>query len=535
MALSQFQRREADDPCPYFAVLWPACLVLAFPTLLPDLNEAPVEDSAEATPGDRQIAAGMKQVAESLHLEGGHSAACGVVDASMSQASLEVGARSADVSEECARPQLCAASRVHSEPAAPPLSCQGNAAEAGEQSLGAVDVVSTRPSTEQSFVEPTAMVLEPSKSITPPAEAPSEMTCHHLIDTVPDAKFEGTAQVAGEPLELTVRSGRLRRPRSMRMRSGHGVSWHNRRLQLSGPPALRTESLHRPPETKREAGETQLVIQTRGKKRRLAEATAGGEKLGPDGVVRPECVLQASPRKKRTRVVFTEPGGARPNANKSGGLGSGVGLEGEGKERSSVEESGLAGTGKVKQESDASEVAGEWRHNGSGERSEKRRPVAWLVPFKRRSEERTRALCTDSPPPASEPYTAGTPDASQGIPPDIPPPAADVRPLCDGATPPVSWPATPEKVRPSRPQMSPLPPAAGAAARSVRGLERVRDGDPGERTRGTATPETTAESPCKCSTCCCGEAGTVFVTLLVSVGKGDTDDSASQVEHSARL
>ncbi|GAQ84186.1 HhH-GPD base excision DNA repair family protein [Klebsormidium nitens] len=688
--LRQFQQREADDPCPYFAVLWPASLDPAFPTLLPDLNEIPLE-SSEAASGDRQTAGATKEVPEPVYLQGGHPAADLVVsDVSTVHAFREDESRGADVFETQRRRQLGATRSslgvdtvALAEPAAPSLLCQEKEAGAGPLSAA----FSTRPPTELSFREPTAVDSKPSIPVTPPAEVPSEMTCHHLIDTVPEGRCEssGAAQVASDALALTVQSGVVRRPRSVRVRSGQGGGWRsNLKPEPSGTCLFQSEPLFLPREMKQEAEETQLVIQTRGEKRRLAAATTDGDKLAPDGVVRLERILLGSPRKRRTRVAFTEPGVARPDAkeNESGGFierhGSGAEREDKRKERAVVGQSGRPAACTVKQESNASEVADEGRHRGPGERSERDQPAGWLVPFNRRSRERTRAICksgaagdkaasggaagecehgakrfraevlnlweergdvatgdhktagpcdaidakgskaarqppsfvpdcevralgtsacpadvsaavityratcpseqpiaqlvstppldgtstpdaaecglaaldcpphegaasatvkgfpdatalysasrpaispetpslsraANSPHPADEACTIMTPVASQGIPPDVPPPAADLMP----PSPPVSWPATPEKVRPDRPQMSPSPPTAGTAARSVDGLQAVQDRTPGESTGEKAPPEMSAASPCTCSTCCCNEGGTVFVTLLV--------------------
>jgi hypothetical protein len=127
-------------------------------------------------------------------------------------------------------------------------------------------------------------------------------------------------------------------------------------------------------------------------------------------------------------------------------------------------------------------------------------------------------LANASPPIIETPNTQSSNEPTEEKPPftapasappaDVSPPTADVTVPSGDGTPAVPWPATPEKVRPVRPQPGDKKEATGVA--SEQGA--TRKGSPGEEQPGAPPSE---EGTCTCSTCCCSEEETVFVTLLV--------------------
>lgn len=137
---------------------------------------------------------------------------------------------------------------------------------------------------------------------------------------------------------------------------------------------------------------------------------------------------------------------------------------------------------------------------------------------------------TEEEPPSTAPADAPADDVSppaadvtvrsdDGAPADdVSPPTADVRELSDDGTHAVLWPATPEKVRPVRKQLSPSLGEEKEAPGVAGGQEATGKGSPGEEQPGTPPSE---EGTCTCSTCCCSQEETVFVTLLVGATSQD--------------
>jgi hypothetical protein len=131
------------------------------------------------------------------------------------------------------------------------------------------------------------------------------------------------------------------------------------------------------------------------------------------------------------------------------------------------------------------------------------------------TEEEPPSIAPASPPAAdvSPPTADVTVRSNDGAPADdVSPPTADITEPSNDGTPAVPWPATPEKVRPVRPQPLPSSGAEKEAARVADKQGATRNGSPMEKQPGAPPSE---EGTCTCSTCSCSQEETVFVTMLV--------------------